>query len=178
MLVLHHPTANNYHQSPQSQPCLKPLRKLHLNSGTTQARPTEKRGDGNSCDIWTSSCTASSSEYPCISQQKAGKWTLDLSNLCDSLFLGMCSRNMYIVRLYQSRSEDAFLSSDVWDGLFIHSQDSSIPGPESHPTRRHFSGPKETSRLWHSHVEFAALTGHLLSAVKPAKLQATSSNRL
>lgn len=49
MLVLHHPTPPNssdYHQSPQSQPCPKPLRKLHLNSGTTQARQTGKRGVG------------------------------------------------------------------------------------------------------------------------------------
>lgn len=58
-----------------------------------------------------------------------------------------CSRNMCIVRLYHSRSEEAALSGDIRDGLFIHSQDSSIPGLESHPTQRHFSEPKETSRL-------------------------------
>lgn len=35
--------SDDYNQSPQSQPCLKFLRKLHLDSGTTQARPAQKR---------------------------------------------------------------------------------------------------------------------------------------
>lgn len=35
--------SGDYNLSPQSQPCLTFLRKLHLDSGTTHARPAQKR---------------------------------------------------------------------------------------------------------------------------------------
>lgn len=140
--------SGDFNQSPQSQPCLTFLRKLHLDSGTTHARPAQKRMRREfSCLNILSHCQQLEvSLHPLTNDRK-----VDTELIYGTLLPGNVQpEHVHWNALSQQKRGFCVLS------LLLYSRTGSIPDPGNHPTQSHFSSSKKMPRLWSSRVESAS----------------------
>lgn len=145
--------SDDYNQSPQSQPCLKFLRKLHLDSGTTQARPAQKR---TWREFWYLNILSHCQQLKVSLHPLTNNRKVDTGLIYGTLLPGNVQpEHVHWNALTQQKGRFCWLSHYTGD-LFLYSRTGSILDPGSHPIESHFSSSKKMPRLWSSCVKSAS----------------------